>query len=390
MGVHLRRLITQLSFAFTGLALGALVSCVFTLEAQGQTCLEDLEGLNFQIGFDPSQVKQMFPNRDNLVLHIERDGRERIVKISTNLDRVFPFRNEQLPAIRLGERVTKELEDIPMVVPPEDYIRKEMILPEFKDWVARQIAPMISQMLSENSTTLPLILFEIMGADLDPELFTKIEEQLLNGEQVEVPYDLSHSVEARAELGKRLSSVLSEIYDLRTRLRKLDRRDFDMEFYLTDYYKTNFTKTTDPATTINVYTEMLAAMREVHRRGFVHRDLKFANILLDDEGRPKGIDWELSGDEFDERGKWGTAPFLRGTEEGAYLDPWPFGRIHRNDDLYAIGEMIAQSGKGRWPELERLGEELKSETARGFAVDDTIYLRYIGALLGLGLPGSGP
>src|ERR1700692_1538521 len=50
----------------------------------------------------------------------------------------------------------------------------------------------------------------------------------------------------------------------------------------------------DPATAIDIVTQILRAARFAHKRGVIHRDLKPHNVLLDEEGRARVTDFGIA------------------------------------------------------------------------------------------------
>jgi formylglycine-generating enzyme required for sulfatase activity len=73
-----------------------------------------------------------------------------------------------------------------------------------------------------------------------------------------------------------------------------------------------------PALFFSVATRLLAALHEVHRNGFLHRDVKPHNVMLTAEGGLKLIDFGLGKDLAKANGLTGAARFL-GTPE--YFSP---------------------------------------------------------------------
>lgn len=111
-----------------------------------------------------------------------------------------------------------------------------------------------------------------------------------------------------------------------------------------------------PDRTRHILRELASALKEAHRHGVVHRDVKPSNIMIDTDGQVKLMDFGLAmdvGDRDDpETGKMSGTPLYMAPEQirGAAID----GRT----DIYALGVMAYELLTGKPPFLGKLHEVL--------------------------------
>ena len=99
---------------------------------------------------------------------------------------------------------------------------------------------------------------------------------------------------------------------------------------------------------VDLLIKVAEAVHDAHRQGLVHRDLKPGNILIDDRGEPRVVDFGLAVHE--------TAQVkLQGEVAGtpAFMSPEQFrGEVHRLDgrtDVWSLGCVFYQLLTGRRP-----------------------------------------
>ncbi|HQX65009.1 MAG TPA: serine/threonine-protein kinase, partial [Dokdonella sp.] len=107
----------------------------------------------------------------------------------------------------------------------------------------------------------------------------------------------------------------------------------------------------DLAARLRLLIEVARAVHYAHERGVIHRDLKPGNILVDDEGRPKVLDFGIA--RLREDGAQGL------TQDGQVLGTLPYmsaeqlagdsSRIDARSDVYSLGVLAYELIGGRLP-----------------------------------------
>ena len=107
---------------------------------------------------------------------------------------------------------------------------------------------------------------------------------------------------------------------------------------------------------LTLVAEIGAGLDHAHQRGIVHRDVKPANILLTDDGRPMLLDFNLS-DELVVNGRQslavgGTLPYMAPEHLQAVRHG---GNIDGRSDVYSLGVIMYQLLTGQQPYPLRYG-----------------------------------
>ena len=113
----------------------------------------------------------------------------------------------------------------------------------------------------------------------------------------------------------------------------------------------------DPAGAAAIVAQAAAALDAIHRAGFVHRDVKPANLLVDRDNHVYLTDFGLAKAVFTRTGGTRTGQWV-GTLD--YVSPEQIrgGRIDARTDVYALGGVLHFALTGRVP-FEREGDEAK-------------------------------
>ena len=158
-------------------------------------------------------------------------------------------------------------------------------------------------------------------------------------------------------LGKLQHPAIAQIYEAGTYDDGSGARPFfAMEYVagakeLNDYVADN---DIDPRTRLELFRAACEGVEYGHRRGVIHRDLKPGNILVDEDGNPKIIDFgvarstdsdSVSATLATEAGQLiGTLQYM--SPEQVELDP---GELDTRSDVYALGVMLYELLIGRLP-----------------------------------------
>ena len=102
---------------------------------------------------------------------------------------------------------------------------------------------------------------------------------------------------------------------------------------------------------LRVAIAMAAALRQVHRRGLIHKDIKPANVLVDSLGNVRLTGFGIASRLPRERQAPGPPEVIAGTF--AYMAPEQTGRMNRSidarSDLYSLGVTLYQMLTGTLP-----------------------------------------
>jgi serine/threonine protein kinase len=103
-----------------------------------------------------------------------------------------------------------------------------------------------------------------------------------------------------------------------------------------------------PAEAVRLCGQMLAGLGAVHSRGIVHRDVKPANVLLDEQGRARLTDFGISRF-LEETTSLSTGDRLVGSPHFMAPEQWRGEQVGPAADLYAAGMVLYHCLTGRLP-----------------------------------------
>src|SRR5229473_2213010 len=102
---------------------------------------------------------------------------------------------------------------------------------------------------------------------------------------------------------------------------------------------------------LHIAVGLAAALGQVHRRGLIHKDIKAANVLVDDAGNAWLIGFGIASRLPHERQSPVPIEIIAGTL--AYMAPEQTGRMNRStdsrSDLYSLGVTLYQMLTGALP-----------------------------------------
>lgn len=100
----------------------------------------------------------------------------------------------------------------------------------------------------------------------------------------------------------------------------------------------------------HVIATIAAGLHHAHERGVLHRDVKPANILIADDGRPMLLDFNLSSDSANHlagTGIWGgTLPYMSPEQLSAFQSDETVGH---HSDIYSLGVILFELLTGQLP-----------------------------------------
>jgi len=113
--------------------------------------------------------------------------------------------------------------------------------------------------------------------------------------------------------------------------------------------------------TMAIARQVISALEYAHKRKLLHRDIKPGNILVDDEGRVKVVDFGLAKRLVDSAFTSNTATGMPGTPLFMAPELLGGGRANFKADIYSLAATLYRSLTGRHPiEARKLDEWLNA------------------------------
>lgn len=112
-------------------------------------------------------------------------------------------------------------------------------------------------------------------------------------------------------------------------------------------------KTIGEVAAMDIARQVANALDYLHRRGYVHRDVKPGNIMITRDGRAILFDfgtvYDMNNPAPNVQGVYGTPPFLAPEQVQAETDPERAPVIDGRADLYSLGVVLYRMVTGRKP-----------------------------------------
>jgi serine/threonine protein kinase len=100
---------------------------------------------------------------------------------------------------------------------------------------------------------------------------------------------------------------------------------------------------------VHIIRGVADGLRYAHEHGFIHRDIKPHNILLDEDCVPKITDWGMSKVLAADVKKSSIAGFSLSYAAPEQVSPSEFGRTDKRTDIYQLGVVFYEMVTGSIP-----------------------------------------
>ena len=137
--------------------------------------------------------------------------------------------------------------------------------------------------------------------------------------------------------------------------------EYDKDEYIGEYIEgKTFKKYLEEDHTVKEKLEKLIEISDaldlIHSEGIYHLDIKPDNIMIEENGNIKLIDFGCSQSKYEEYGKYGTLLYSSPKQCLAYKENEKV-KYSEKDDIYSFGIMMYQCFVGKVPYGNELGEE---------------------------------